>query len=132
MITIRRVNHIGIRVADRERAVAFYRQFGFEPIYEDANEPVVIVRNAEGVEINFIVNANDANGGRNILMDEPAKYAGYTHVALDVASMDDTVAALNEIGIAISDGPVQLGDGLSLFVRDPDANVIELRQDFAD
>ena len=131
MITIRRVNHIGIRVADRDRSIAFYRQFGFAPVYEDANEPVVIVRNAEGVEINFIVNANDTNDGRNILMDEPAKYAGYTHVALDVASMDDTVAALNEMGIAISDGPVQLGDGLSLFVRDPDGNVIELRQDFA-
>lgn len=131
MITIRHVNHIGIRVADRDRSIAFYRQFGFEPIYEDANEPVVIVRNAEGVEINFIVNAADANDGRNILMDEPVKYAGYTHVALDVASMDDTVAALDDLNIAISDGPLKLGDGYSLFVRDPDANVIELRQDGA-
>lgn len=131
MITIRRVNHIGIRVADRARSIAFYRQFGFEPVYEDANEPVVIVRNAEGVEINFIVNAADANEGRNILMDEPVKHAGYTHVALDVASIDDTVAALDDLGIAISDGPLKLGAGYSLFVRDPDANVIELRQDDA-
>ncbi len=129
MITIQRVHHIGIRVSDRERAIAFYRHFGFEPFFEDADDPVVIARNDRGVELNFILNADDANQGRNVLMDEATKFAGYTHVALEVASIEDTVAALGELGIAITEGPVRLGPGVSLFVRDPDGTVIELRHD---
>jgi hypothetical protein len=38
---------------------------------------------------------------------------------------------LNGWGIPITEGPKPLGNGLSLFIRDPDANVIELRQDSA-
>ncbi len=128
MIEIERVNHIGIRVADADRAVAFYRHFGFEKTYEGGPEPVVILDNGDGVEINLIVNADDMNDGRNVLMDVDAKYPGYTHVALQVASAEQTVAALAELGIEITEGPVRFGDGISLFIRDPDRNVLELRQ----
>ncbi len=129
MITIQRVHHIGIRVSDRERAIAFYRLLGFEPYFEDPDDPVVVARNDRGVEINLILNADDGNQGHNILMDEANKFAGYTHVALEVDSIEDTVAALGELGIAITEGPVRLGPGVSLFVRDPDGTVIELRHD---
>ncbi len=129
MIPVEGFNHIGIRVSDGARAVAFYRQLGFEPFFWDEHDPVVIARNEAGTEINLIVNANDANEGRNVLMDEPKKYAGHTHVAFDVASIEETVAALAEAGIPITEGPVVLGPGTSLFVRDPDGNVIELRAD---
>jgi lactoylglutathione lyase len=61
-------------------------------------------------------------------MDEPEKYPGCTHVALGVASAEQAAAELAEAGIGLSGGPVKLGDGISLFVRDPDRNVVELRQ----
>lgn len=128
MIDISRVHHIGIRVTELDRSLRFYRLLGFELSWKAPEEPVYILRNKHGVEINFIVNANDTNDDKNILMDVSAKYPGYTHVALQISSVDEVVESLNKNSIAVSEGPVKLGDGVSLFVRDPDRNVIELRQ----
>ncbi|HEX4341133.1 MAG TPA: VOC family protein [Polyangiaceae bacterium] len=129
MIAIAAVDHIGIRVADEARAVAFYRLFGFEVTMRATNgDPVVILRNATDVEINLIVNAVPSAEPSNILMDAPEKYAGYTHVALRVGSLEATQGALATAGIPLSGKPVRLGNGVSLFIRDPDRNVVELRE----
>ncbi|MDA0262357.1 MAG: VOC family protein [Proteobacteria bacterium] len=120
--------HIGIRVSDFDRSLAFYRHLGFEPVYEDPNDAVVILKNEKGVEINFIVNAEAAAVPCNVLMDVEAKHPGFTHVALEIASYQEVLDYCTENGIEVSGGPVDLGDGVSLFIRDPDRNVIELRQ----
>ncbi len=127
-ITIKQVDHIGIRVADLDRAMAFYGVLGFEFVYRSAHDAVVIVKNAQGIEINLIFNANDANDGKNILMDVDAKYAGYTHMALGTDSIKRTIGILAANDIAITQGPVVMREGhVAVFVRDPDRNVIELR-----
>ncbi len=128
-VDIERVDHVGIRVAELERALSFYRILGFEIFHEDPNDAVVVIRNGRDVELNLIYNANDDNGGANILMDVEAKYPGHTHVALRVGSIKAAMETLAENHIAITQGPVSFGnDGhVSLFLRDPDRNVIELR-----
>ena len=127
-LVIATVDHIGIRVADAPRSEAFYAKLGFVVTARHREASVVILRNPAGIEINLIVNADRALDGPNVLMDVTPKRAGYTHVALGVASMEETIRALGELGIPISEGPVKLGGGLSLFVRDPDLNVVELRE----
>jgi lactoylglutathione lyase len=127
-IVITRVDHLGIRVADAERSERFYDQLGFSKVAQPRRE-IVILRNLAGVEINLVVNADPAFDGTNALMDDGVpKRAGYTHVALRVVSLDETVQALGERGVEITEGPVHLGGRRSLFVRDPDRNVIELRE----
>ena len=128
MIEIERVDHLGIRVVDGDRALAFYTLLGFGEPYKVPDDDVTIIRNKQGVEINLITNGTHHSGGNNILMDVSEKYPGYTHVALRVTSVVETIKFLQEHNIPITEGPVELGKGnLSVFVRDPDRNVIELR-----
>ena len=125
MIEIKQVGHIGIRVKDRDRSKAFYRKLGFEPVRDNPDDMVIIVRNKNSVEINFIVNANDENGGRNVLMDVDVKYPGFTHVALEVPSIEGAAASLKEAGIETSGSRTHGETTVALFIRDPDLNVIE-------
>ncbi len=128
MIHIEKFDHLGIRVTDKARALAFYATLGFEVVHESDFDAVVIIKNAAEVELNLIVNGVDRRGGRNILMDVPEKHPGLTHVAFRVADISRTIAVLKKTGTVITQGPVTFGDGhVSVFVRDPDRNVIELR-----
>ncbi len=123
------INHVGIRVADLEKARDFYEQLGFEFIVGPIGpEPVAIMEHPSGVNINLILNA-DSGITENILMDVPEKYPGYTHVALDVTNIEAIRVALKEMGIEITEGPVTLPNGgIMLFIRDQDKNVIEFHQ----
>lgn len=128
MIEIAQVDHLGIRISDRARALAFYGTLGFRVEHEVDFDAVIILKNAAGVELNLIVNGVDRTGGRNILMDVPEKHPGYTHAAFRVTDFPATLATLKQSGIAITQGPVTFGDGhVSVFFRDPDRNVVELR-----
>ena len=61
-------------------------------------------------------------------MDVPEKHAGITHIALQVSSILNSMNTLAAYGIPLSGGPAKMGEGsVSIFIRDPDRNVIELR-----
>ncbi len=128
MIRIEQVDHIGIRITDKTRALAFYALLGFKVELEVGFDAVIIIKNAAGVELNLIVNGVDVTGGKNILMDVAEKHPGLTHLAFRVADINATIATLKKNDITITQGPVTFGDGhVSVFMRDPDRNTIELR-----
>lgn len=125
MLDLEQVDHLGIRVVDGARAVAFYERLGFEVTARHDAASVIIMTHPSGIEINLIVNG--VPHGANVLMDQATKYSGYTHVALRVSDVDSAARRIQELEITITEGPVKLGNGRSFFIRDPDGNVIELR-----
>lgn len=133
MIEVTNVDHLGIRVTNETGSIAFYEQLGFKVERRADGDTVTILRNSHGIELNLVYNGVDSTGGKNILMDVPEKHTGYTHMALNVGSISKALYALREQNIAISQGPVSFGrgDAASVFIRDPDRNVIELRGNIA-
>lgn len=124
MQAITRVNHIGIRVRDFETSRDFYGKLGFEYIAGPTGpEPVAIVEHPSGININFILNANQPENS-NVLMDVETKHTGYTHVALEVTDAELMKEELDKLGIPLT-GDMKHPTGRSLFIRDPDKNVIE-------
>jgi catechol 2,3-dioxygenase-like lactoylglutathione lyase family enzyme len=126
MLGIQSVNHVGIRISDKQRSINFYSTLGFELLsdrgFEDGHP--VVMKHPGGVVINLLGPATVVEGS-NILMDVEEKHTGITHVALTVASLDDARAFTEEEGIAIT-GSFSFGNMSAIFIRDPDRNVIEL------
>jgi len=123
------INHVGIRVTNLEQAREFYEDLGFVFLAGPMGpEPVAIMEHPSGVNINFILNA-DSGITDNILMDVPERHPGYTHMALDVTDIEAVLAAIEKLGIKITEGPITLPDGgVMFFIRDQDRNVIEFHQ----
>ncbi len=89
MLDIRSVNHIGIRIADKDKSVHFYGSLGFKFVsdagFKDGHP--IIMKHPSGVVVNLLGPANSSEG-TNILMDVDEKHPGITHVALTVSSID--------------------------------------------
>ena len=122
-------DHIGIRVSDLNRSMAFYQALGFVesarfPRYE-ANEML----SADGVRINLIFNGARIPDAHNVLLDAPVKLPGITHPAFITDDLQALQAWLEQKGIVITEGPHSIGPRrIALFFRDPDGNVLEFNQ----
>ena len=129
MIEIDQMDHAGIRIIDEDASLKFYGALGFEVITRVEFDAVIVIKNKNDVELNLICNGADLTDGKNILMDVPEKHTGITHIALRVTDIKAAIDGLAANDITITQGPVTFGkDGhVSVFIRDPDRNVIELR-----
>ncbi len=126
MLDIQRLDHVGIRISDRERSIAFYERLGFEVVIDggyDAGHPIVM-RHPSGLVFNLLGPANKRQG-ENVLMDVTDRYPGITHVALKIDAIEDAERLFADGGIAIT-GRREFRGVKALFVRDPDRNVLEI------
>jgi lactoylglutathione lyase len=122
------INHVGLRVRDLAIAREFYEKLGFKFLGGPMGpEPVAIVEHPSGVNINFILNASSDASPTNLLMDEPAKHTGFTHVALEISDAEAVKRQLGSHDIAITEW-VEYEGAVFFFVRDPDGNVIEFHE----
>jgi|SRR4029077_2106751 catechol 2,3-dioxygenase-like lactoylglutathione lyase family enzyme len=121
-------DHIGMRVTDAKRALAFYRELGFEVDPDNSTDTALEIVNAAGVRLNLIPNGQPTPDGGNILMDVPQKWPGYTHAAFIVERLADILEWAARANIPITEGPVDWGRRTTCFLRDPDSNVLEFNE----
>jgi len=127
-IAVRTFDHVGIRVTDRGRALAFYADLGFseDPLF--TTERVAEIVSPGGVRLNLIFNGEARPDGTNVLLDEPWRWPGYTHAAFTVDRLQDVLDWAAIRGVPITEGPHDWGRRLTCFVRDPDGNVLEFNE----
>ncbi len=128
MINITAYDHVGIRVTDAARSIAFYERLGFRIVEELSNERVAEMTTLSGIRINLIFNGVARPDNRNILMDEPVKWPGHTHPAFIVDRLDSVLEWASQEGVTITEGPNDWGRRITCFFRDPDGNVLEFNE----
>ena len=129
-VAARGLDHVVVRVADLERALAFYRDaLGF-PI-ERQIEALGLVQLRAGASLVDLV---DVAGALGRLGGDPPGDSGRNvdHFALQLATLDEPALRAELAAAGIEAGEVAErygaeGLGPSLYIRDPDGNVVELK-----
>jgi lactoylglutathione lyase len=121
-----RTLHVGLRVADRDRSLAFYRALGYEVVGAVPETPIGHLTMLKLPDDEFVtielVHAPD---------DAPPRGTGLSHLVVQVESMDRALEALAAHGVSPEEPPSSPDgtDGfLTAMVVDPDGNRIELVQ----
>ena len=121
-------DHVGLRVTDRTRSLAFYHTLGFRLDEANSTQTTLEIVNEAGLRLNLILNGQPTPRRDNVLMDRPQKWPGYTHAAFTVGQLSEILAWANRNNVAITEGPIDWGRRITCFVRDPDSNVLEFNE----
>ncbi len=126
------MDHVVLTVADVERSLRFYvDELGLEPErveeWRRAEAPFPSVRIDEGTIIDLFAASPT---GPDAATSSAPRLGNLDHLCLVVAPTDlDAIARSGRFEVV--DGPARRwgarGDGTSLYVLDPDGNVVELR-----
>jgi glutathione S-transferase len=121
-------DHVGLRVTDRMRSLAFYGSLGFRLDEAHSSTTALEIVNDVGVRLNLILNGQPTPQRDNVLMDRTQKWPGYTHAAFIVDRLSEILEWAAKHEVAITEGPVDWGRRLTCFLRDPDSNVLEFNE----
>ncbi|UCE87709.1 MAG: VOC family protein [Deltaproteobacteria bacterium] len=143
-MSVLRMSHLGICVADRDRSLRFYRDgLGFREVSRlrargAATATLLQVADAEveatflerdGVRIELLAYAKPGHCGPS--QPGPMNRLGLTHLSLRVDDLDGTLAALRATDARVLDETrieIAAADTRAVFVTDPDGTRIELVQ----
>lgn len=129
-------NHVGLCVSDRKRARRFYEElFGFAFWWEieppdDGTDKLLQLSAPIGLHGTYLIRdglvlelldyaAREAAAGDKRPMDQ----LGLTHLSLSVASLEDTLNRVAELGGTVI---ADTASEHSVMIRDPDGQLIEL------
>ena len=120
------IGHVHLKVADIERALAFYRDvLGFEVMQQWGDEAAFV--SAGGYHHHIGLNTWESRGGS----PPPPGTTGLYHFAIrypDRASLGRALRRVLDAGVRL-DGASDHGVSEALYLRDPDGNGIELYRD---
>ena len=124
MLTLRAIDHVGLKVSDMDRTLSFYQRLGLTllrtsgPNAEGRRGAVIQVGSQE---INIFSHPEYVAPGRG-------NHTGVDHFCLlvEAASIDELFADLRQAGLDTGKGPEERRDGTSLYIHDPDGVRIEL------
>ena len=121
-----RIGHVHLKVADIDRALAFYRDIlGFVVTHRRGDQAVFL--SAGGYHHHLALNTWESKGGT-----PPAKgTTGLYHTAILYPTRRDLADALKRVlgaGLTL-DGAADHGVSEALYLRDPDGNGVELAWD---
>jgi catechol 2,3-dioxygenase len=121
-----RIGHVHLKVADLERALAFYRDvLGFELTQRYGRGAAFLA--AGGYHHHIGLNVWESEGGD----PPPPRATGLYHLAIlypDRATLADALRRVLEAGLRL-DGASDHGVSEALYLRDPDGNGVELYRD---
>ncbi len=121
-----RIGHVHLRVADLERAIAFYRDvMGFAVQQRFGDQAAFL--SAGGYHHHIGLNTWDSLGGTAA----PRGHTGLYHTAFlypDRAALGTALARVLAAGIPL-DGAADHGVSEAVYFRDPDGNGIEIYRD---
>ncbi|HEY1708902.1 MAG TPA: VOC family protein [Rhizomicrobium sp.] len=127
---IRKIDHVVLRIADLEKSLAFYRDCLGCPV-DKVQDRIGLYQVRAGDSLIDLIPLNEplgslggagpANEGRNL-----------DHFAIQVTPFDEAAirAHLAAHGVEITDSGQRYGaegDGPSIYIRDPDGNIVELK-----
>ena len=121
-----RTLHVGLRVADLERSLAFYTAMGYHVVGE--------VPDTELGHLTMLKLPGDEFVSIEIVHDPAGAAVGadtrLSHLVIQVASLDATVATLASQGVDVDppSAPGRSDDLRTTWIVDPDGNRIELVQ----
>ena len=120
------IGHVHLKVADLERALAFYCDvLGFDVMQRWGDSAAFI--SAGGYHHHIGLNTWESKGGP----PPPRGTTGLYHVAIrypDRAQLADALRRVVDAGVSI-DGATDHGVSEAIYLRDPDENGIELYRD---
>jgi catechol 2,3-dioxygenase-like lactoylglutathione lyase family enzyme len=119
------IDHVSLPMRDAEAMVAFYRSLGFDV----AEHPPVVSVHAGTQMVNLHRPATWQREGFTLRAPAAEPPCGDLCFVLD-GSQESLHGLLDEVGIAIEEGPVtrsggRRADGTSVYIRDPDRNLLE-------
>ena len=121
-----RIGHIHLKVADLDRAIAFYSGvLGFDLVQRYGSGAAFL--SAGGYHHHIGLNTWESKGGT----PPPPGSTGLYHTAFlypDRASLGAAVQAVLDAGISL-DGAADHGVSEAVYLRDPDGNGVELYRD---
>jgi lactoylglutathione lyase len=121
-----RTLHVGLRVADRERSLAFYTAVGYEVVGEVPETGIghLTMLKLPADEFVTLELVHDRSGAAVV------RDTHLSHLVIQVDSMKDTLAELTARGIDVEapTSPDGSDDFRTTMIFDPDGNKIELVQ----